>query len=152
MIIDEIKKANIEAMKNHDQNLRAIYSVLISKHLSATINARTAGGVVDDAEMTRIIQKTIKELEEESANYAKVGNKEKSASILKQKEVISKFLPQMMSRDEIKDIILGLEDKSVPFVMKYFKQNYNGKCEMKLVQEVFKRCVKVRIFFYFLCY
>jgi len=138
MIIDEIKKANIEAMKNHDQNLRAIYSVLISKHLSATINARTTGAEVDDAEMTRIIQKTIKELEEESANYAKVGNKEKSDNILKQKQVIEKFLPQMMSADKIKKIILSLDDKSIPFVMRYFKANYNGKCEMKTVQEVLK--------------
>lgn len=138
MIIDEIKKANIEAMKAHDQNLRAIYSVLISKHMQASINARTTGASVDDAEMIRIIQKTIKELEEESANYDKVGNKEKAENILKQKEVISKFLPQMMGADEIKKIILSLEDKSVPSVMRHFKANYNGKCEMKLVQEVLK--------------
>ena len=31
MIIEEIKKANVQAMKNKDQNLRSIYSVVINK-------------------------------------------------------------------------------------------------------------------------
>ena len=32
---DEIKKANIEAMKNKDANLRSIYSVVINKFMQA---------------------------------------------------------------------------------------------------------------------
>ena len=44
----------------------------------------------------------------------------------------------MMSEEEIRTIILSLEDKSIGAVMKYFKQNYAGKCEMKTVQEVLK--------------
>ena len=62
MLIEEIKQANIEAMKNKDANLRSIYSVLINKHLQATINARTTGNDVTDEDMIKIIQKTIKEL------------------------------------------------------------------------------------------
>ena len=58
--------------------------------------------------------------------------------LTKQIEIIKSYLPQMMSADEIKEIILGLEDKTVPFVMKYFKANYAGKCEMRTVQEVLK--------------
>ena len=65
MIIEEIKKANIQAMKDKDQKARAIYSVIMNKHLMATVDARTNGKEVDDADMVRIIQKTIKELEEE---------------------------------------------------------------------------------------
>ena len=33
MIIDEIKKANVEAMKNKDANLRSIYSIIINKYM-----------------------------------------------------------------------------------------------------------------------
>ena len=42
------------------------------------------------------------------------------------------------SRDEIKNIILELPDKSTPSVMKHFKQNYNGSVDMKLVSDVLK--------------
>ena len=40
MIIEEIKKANVQAMKNKDQNLRSIYSVVINKYMQAQIEAR----------------------------------------------------------------------------------------------------------------
>ena len=60
MIIDEIKKANVQAMKDKDANLRSIYSVVINKYMLASVEARTTGKEVDDAQMVKIIQKTIK--------------------------------------------------------------------------------------------
>lgn len=44
----------------------------------------------------------------------------------------------MLSAEKIKEIILSLPDKSVPAVMKHFKANYNGKCDMKLVNETLR--------------
>lgn len=138
MIIDEIKKANLQAMRDRDSNLRAIYGVVLNKHLQATIDARTSGKSVDDAEMVRILQKTIKELTEEAENYGKVGNTAESEKILAQRKVLEGFLPQMMSEEEVKAVILSLEDRSIPFVMRYFKQNHDGKCDMRTVQTVLK--------------
>ena len=138
MIIDEIKSANIEAMKNKDSKARAIYSVLMNKFLLAQVDARTTGKEVEDADIIRIIQKTIKELEEERDNYAKVGNSEEVETIEYEKSLIEKYLPQMLSAEEIKAIIDTLEDKTVPSVMRHFKSNYNGKVEMKTVSDVLK--------------
>ncbi len=136
MLIDEIKKANIEAMKNKDANLRSIYSVVMNKYMQASINARAEGKEMQDADFVRIIQKTIKELEEECENYKRVGNAQESEKIEIQKKVLEKYLPQLLTKDEIKSIIDTLEDKSLPSVMRHFKTNYNGKCDMKLVGEV----------------
>ena len=91
-----------------------------------------------DADMVKIITKTIKELTEEQENYVRVGNQEKAAAILSQKNILEKYLPQMLSEDKIKEIILALDDKSVPAVMKHFKTNYAGQCDMKLVSDVLK--------------
>ena len=139
MIIEEIKKANVEALKSKNANLRSIYSVLINKYMQAEINARANNTEISDVDMVKIIQKTVKELDEESANYSKVGNVEECENILLQKKAIEKYLPQMLSEEEIKNIILTLEDKTVPSVMRHFKTNYNGKCEMKTVSEVLKK-------------
>ena len=57
MIIDEIKKANTEAMKERNQNLRNIYSVIINKYMQAQIEARLLKKEVNDDDMIRIIQK-----------------------------------------------------------------------------------------------
>ena len=138
MIIDEIKNANVQAMKDKDQRARGIYSVLMNKHLMASVESRTSEKEVEDADMIRIIQKTIKELEEEGSNYAIVGNTEEVDNINYQKSLIEKYLPQMLSEEEIKSIIDTLEDKTVPSVMRYFKTNYNGKCDMKVVSTVLK--------------
>ena len=138
MIIEEIKKANIQAMKDKDQKARAIYSVLMNKHLMATVDARTNGKEVTDADMVHIIQKTIKELEEERDNYKRVGNDEEVETIEYEKSLIEKYLPKLLSVDEIKAIIMGLDDKTVPSVMRHFKTNFNGQCDMKVVSDVLK--------------
>lgn len=138
MILDEIKKANVEAIKNKNTNARSILSVVINKAMQETIKKRTTGGELVDADLVAIIQKTIKELNEEKANYEKVGNKENCKAIEEQKLLIEKYLPKMMSDAEIRDVILSLDDKSIPTVMKHFKANYNGKCDMGRVQQILK--------------
>ncbi len=138
MIYEEIKKANIQAMKDKDSVARSIYSVLLNKIKLEEIRKRESGTSIEDADIISILQKTIKELNEEKENYLKVGNQEEVENISKHIEIASKYLPQMMSEEEIREVILSLEDKSIPSVMKHFKANYNGKCDMRKVQEVLK--------------
>lgn len=138
MINDELKKANVQAMKDKDMVARSIYSVVLNKTMLEGIKKREKGEELSDADVVQILQKTIKELNEEKENYEKVGNTEEAQTLAKQIEIIKAYLPQMMSQEEIKQIILGLEDKTIPFVMKHFKANYAGKCDMRLVQEVLK--------------
>ena len=133
MILDEIKKANVEAMKNRDQGARAIYSVVMTKAMNATVLKREKGEELTDSDVLQIIQKTIKELTDEEDSYKTAGRTEQAEAIAYQKEVISKYLPKMLSADEIKAIIASLDDKSVPNVMKHFKQNYAGQVDMGLV-------------------
>jgi len=138
MIIDEIKKANIEAMKNHDAISRGIFSVVLNKIKLEEIKKRENGAELVDADIVNILQKTIKELNEEKENYLKANHAAEAEGSAKQIEIVTKFLPQMMGKEEIKKIINELPDKSIPFVMKHFKMNFNGKCDMRLVQEVLK--------------
>ena len=43
-----------------------------------------------------------------------------------------------MTEDEIKTEIAKLADKSIPSVMKHFKANFQGKCDMGLVSKLAK--------------
>ena len=99
MIEEQIKKANIEAMKNKDTVGRAFYSVLMNKILLEKIAKGQRDSVLADADVSNIIQKLIKELNEEKENYAKVGNAEEVASISKQIELASGYLPKMLSKE-----------------------------------------------------
>lgn len=138
MIIDDIKKQNIEAMKNKDTIARNLYSVLLNKIKLEEIKKRETGAPLTDGDVANILQKLVKELNEEKASYEKAGRSETVAELEKQLSLVEGFMPKMLSQDEIKEIILSLDDKSIPVVMKHFKANYNGQCDMRLVQEVLK--------------
>lgn len=136
MIIDEIKKDNVQALKDKNTSARIILGVLSNKYLLQSIEKRKSGGEMTDADMVAILQKTIKELNEEAENYAKVNNQAQVEEISRQKAVVEKYLPQMMSEDEIRNIIANMEDKSMPSIMKHFKANYAGKVDMQLVNKI----------------
>lgn len=138
MLIDNIKKEKLIAFKNKDNNKRAVLEIVINKYMIAGYEAKANGKELSDVDLIKIISKTLKELEEEKASYEKANRIDTVNDINAQIEVLSAYLPKLMSEEEIKNVILSLEDKSVPAVMKYFKTNYNGKCDMALVNKVLK--------------
>ncbi len=138
MILDDIKKANIEALKAKNSNARAVFGVVMTKAMLETVKKREKNEELTDADMVAILQKTIKELTDEQDSYKKVGNTEQANLIEQQKNTIAVFLPKMMSDEEIEKVISSLDDKSIPAVMKHFKQNYAGKVDMSRVSQVLK--------------
>ena len=138
MLQDDIKKARIEAMKAKDKTTLNVLSVVLNKIMLATIDKREKGETLTDADVVGILQKTVKELGDEREGFLKADRPEKVAELDRQISVVNGFLPQMMSAEEIARIIMTLEDKSVPAVMRYFKAEYAGKCEMRTVSEVLK--------------
>ena len=65
MLINDLQKANIEAMKAKDQDARSILSVVLTKYKLQEVEARAAGKTIGDAELLSIIQKVLKELSDE---------------------------------------------------------------------------------------
>lgn len=139
MILDEIKKANMLALKEKNATARAIYSVVMTKGMLETVKKREKDEELTDADMVQILQKTIKELTDEKESYEKAGKTEQALEIEKQKEIISAYLPKMLSDDEISEIIEKQEDKTIPNIMKFFKINYAGKVDMGRVSVVLKK-------------
>lgn len=136
MLINELEKENIAALKARDQVSRAVLSVVINRYRMNAIELKSQGKEATDADLIKIIQKVIKELDEEKEGNIKAGRAEEAKAIDQQKSVIEKYLPKMMSEDEIRAVINGLEDKSIPSVMKHFKANYDGQCDMSLVSKI----------------
>ena len=136
MLINELEKENIEALKNKNKTARAVLSVVINKYRVNAIELKAQGKEATDNDLVRVINKVIKELDEEKAGYEKLGRVEDMTSIDDQKAVIEKYLPKLMSEDEIRKIISSLEDKSMPSIMKHFKMNYDGQVDMSLVSKI----------------
>lgn len=138
MLIDQIKKANMQALRDKNSNARAIYSVMINKYLLQEIALREKEEAMSDLDTISILQKTLKELADEKENFTKVNNLQRVTLLIKQEEYLNLFLPKMLSDEEITKEINLLEDKSIPNVMKHFKTNFAGKVEMRKVSQIAK--------------
>lgn len=138
MLIDEIKKANMQALKDKDKATRAALSTVINKYMLLNVENKAKGKETTDADVISILQKSVKELEEEKNMFVKASRQDKIDEMNIQINAVKKYLPEMMSEDEIRKIISGLEDKSVKSVMAYFKENYAGKVEMAKVSQVLR--------------
>ena len=138
MIIDEIKKRNMQAIKDRDANARAILGIVMNKYMLLNVEKRAKNEEVTDVDMVSLLMKTIKELADECEVYEKAGRLEQAQEINEQKKLLEAYLPKLMTEDEIRGEILKLDDKSIGNVMKHFKMNFAGKCDMKMVQEVLK--------------
>ncbi len=137
MTLEELKKDKIAAMKAHEGDAVTAYNALISR-LMLMATDPNHGRDITEADIVSAASKTEKELLEEQENFRKAGREETVAALEKQIETIRRYIPAMMSAEEIKTVILSLEDRSVPAVMKHFKANYAGKCDMKLVNETLR--------------
>ena len=66
MTLEQFKKEKILAMKNKDKDGVDALNVIITKVMNLTIEKRAVGQEVTEGDVDTIIQKAVKELEEEN--------------------------------------------------------------------------------------
>lgn len=136
MTLQDLKKEKIVAMKNHDKDAVAGLNVVIAKLM---ILEKSGNGEITETDVANAVKKSIKELQEEREGFEKAGRADSVLSLTNQIDAVEKYLPKQLSEEEITAIIDSLPDKSVPFVMRHFKANYDGLVDMKLVSTLLKK-------------
>lgn len=139
MLIDEIKKAKIQAMKSRLEIDKEILSIVITKYTNLEIKKKAEGLEMTDVDTINIIKKTLKELDDEIKDNVAIGDSAhmlRATRLQSQQASIDLYLPRELSEDEIRSIINSLEDKSIPNVMKHFKTNFAGQVDMALVNKI----------------
>lgn len=138
MIIDQIKAAKVEAMKQRNDAAKGILSLLADRYLLQAIEAKANGKDIGDLEMTAILMKVGKELDDEKATYQNNGALDRVENVDAQIKVLKQFLPKLLSEADIRAEINKLADQSLPSIMKHFKTNFAGKVDMGLVNQIAK--------------
>ena len=113
MIRDQIKAALTGAMKVSDRPrtgaLRLIQAALKNREIELRGAAATAGAPGDDdAIVTEVLQKMIKQRRESIDMYKKGGREELAAAEAAEVAVIEEFLPRQMSDEEIGALVDAL--------------------------------------------
>lgn len=98
MIRDDIKQAQIAAMKAGDKETRAAVSLMQAAIKNRDIEARTGSAVTDDdALVVEVLQKMVKQRRESIEMYRKGGREELAVAEENEVAVIERFLPQQLS-------------------------------------------------------
>ena len=138
MTLEDLKKAKIVSMKEHNGNEVTALNTVISKLMLLATDRKAEGKTLSEDDVASVLKKTEKELTEEKESFEKAGRAETVKDLEEQLKTIEKYLPKMLADDEIKNIILSLDDKSMPSVMKYFKTNYGASVDMKKVSDILR--------------
>ena len=101
MIRDDIKQAQIAAMKAGDKEARAAISLIQAAIKNRDIEVRTmATPPDDDALIVEVLQKMVKQRRESIEMYRKGGREELAANEEAEVAVIERFLPAQLSEAE----------------------------------------------------
>jgi uncharacterized protein YqeY len=109
MIRDDIKAATITAMKGGDKETTGTLRLVSAAIKNRDIEARTGGAPADDdALVTEVLQKMIKQRRESADVYRKGGREDRAAAEEGEIAVIERFLPQQMSDEEARAAVQAI--------------------------------------------
>jgi uncharacterized protein YqeY len=112
MIRDDIKAAQVTAMKAGDKESRNAISLIQAAIKNRDIELRTSGGTPDDdAVVVEVLQKMVKQRRESIAMYETGGRQELADAEKTEVAVIERFLPAQMSEADTTAAILAIKDE-----------------------------------------
>ena len=99
MLIDELKKAQMEALKTKDTLKRSVLQIVTGKVKLAEIEKRSKNESLTDDDVLLVINKVIKELDEEILAFKNANRLEKVEELTKQKQILEAYLPAKLTEE-----------------------------------------------------
>ncbi len=140
----DIMSALKDAMKAKDQTaltaLRAVKSaILLAKTESG------AGDELSEDQELKILQKQVKQRKDSAAVYLEQGREDLAAPELAEAEIISQFLPEALSEEEIEKVVVATIDqvgaegmKDMGKVMGMVSKQLAGQADGKTISTIVK--------------
>ncbi len=146
MIRDEIKAAQVAAMKAGEKDRLAAVRLILAKLKDRDIELRTASSVPeDDTLVVEVLQKMVKQRRESIAMFEQGGRAELAAKEQSEVEVIESFLPRQLSEEETKSAIetikaeIGASSvKDMGRVMALLKERHGSVLDMSRASALVK--------------
>ena len=138
MIREQVKSAQVEAMKAGDKERLAAVRLILAKLKDRDIELRTAGSVPDDDTVVgEVLQKMVKQRRESIEMFKNGGRDELAAKEQAELGVIESFLPQQLSEDDTRAAIEGIKAevgaesvKDMGKVMAVLKERHGAVIDM----------------------
>ena len=138
-LIQEVIKSS---MKNGEKEKTTTLRMAISEIQREEIDKRSD---LSDQEVIVILQRMIKQRKDSSNQFRSAGREELSLKEEREIETLSEFLPEQLSEDKIKEIVINSIEslnaktpQDIGNVMGSLKSDLQGKADMSLVSKLVK--------------
>lgn len=146
MLYDTIMTDMKEAMKSHDKETLSTLRFLKSAiDLFKINNKMDRTESPSDDTVIEVVSKQVKTHKESIVEFKKAGRNDLVENLLKEVQVLSKYLPEQLSEDEVRskidEVISSVKASSIKDmgkVMKELTPIFKGKADMKLVNTIVK--------------
>lgn len=146
MLYDTIMTDIKEAMKSHDKETLSTLRFLKSAiDLFKINNKMDRTESPNDDTVIEVVSKQVKTHKESIEEFKKAGRNDLVENLLKEVQILSKYLPEQLSEDEVRskidEVISSIEATSIKDmgkVMKELTPLFKGKADMKLVNTIVK--------------
>ncbi len=101
-MFDKINEDLKQAMKSGDKFRLSVLRMLKSALQLEAINKK---GVLNDADVISVLKKQVKQRNDSAKEYENLGKKETSDSLRKEIEIISSYIPEEASIDDINKVV-----------------------------------------------
>ena len=135
----ELKTAMLAKDEAGMRGLRAIKSAILLAKTSGS------GSELGEEEESRILQKLVKQRQESLDIYVKQGREDLAEAERQEISIISKFLPKMLSEDEVRAQVKEIIEKTgarsaaeMGKVMGAATKHFAGKADNKMVSAIVK--------------
>ena len=140
-ISDDLKKAMLAREKIKLEALRAVKTAFMLAK-----SERSADYILTEAEEIKILQKLVKQRKDSASIYKEQNRPELFDKEVLEADIIEKYLPAMMSEQELKSYISGIilqsgakDIKDMGKVMGIATKELAGKADGKIISEIVRR-------------
>ena len=141
MLYNEINKTMLEAMKSKDKETLSTIRLLKSAIDLYKINNKLTE-ITDDV-VIEVASKQVKQHRESIEEFRNAGRNDLADNLEKEINIISKFLPEQLSKEEIEKeideifaVVKPESKKDMGKIMKEANIRLKGKADFKLVSEI----------------
>ena len=145
-LLIQLRKDNMQAMKDHDTLKKGVYSLLIS---AIALAEKESGKALSKEEELTYVQRELKQTKD-SLSQTPADRTEVIEETKKKIALIESYLPKQMGEEEIKAAVeaiiqekgLAPEKKSQGPIMKEIMAKYKGQIDGKMVNQVLSGILK----------
>lgn len=145
MLYETISKDMIEAMKNKDKDTLSTLRLLKSAIDLYLVNNKLDRGNASDEVVIDVVSKQVKTHKESIEEFKKGNRQDLIDNLNREINLLSKYLPEQLSEEEVRNEIDKVFDKVKPTsikdmgaIMKELGPIFKGKADMKLVNAIVK--------------